>query len=162
MQLSMAQQITRCPATEPPLVEDSGESSQLSRTDDSISVGGALKAEEMERKSRSSKLLADELHDENKLSSLLVSAYVRRQEFRGSDVRLDISALYRHDSFPRGRSSPTVGCGTGRTLSPSRRKITSTCWSSEPWCILLSGGFEIKPSGAAGRCTSLTARWPWR
>ena len=106
MQLSMAQQITRCPATEPPLVEDSGESSQLSRTDDSISVGGALKAEEMERKSRSSKLLADELHDENKLSSLLVSAYVRRQEFRGSDVRLDISALYRPDSFPRGSVEP--------------------------------------------------------
>ena len=106
VQLSLAQQITRCPPTEPPLVEDSGETSQLSRTDDSISVGGAVKAEELERKSRSSKLLADELHDEKKLSSLLVSAYVRRQEFRGSDVRLDISALYRPDSFPRGSVEP--------------------------------------------------------
>ena len=105
VQSSMARQATRCQATEPPLVEDS-EQSQLGREDDSISVGGALKAEEMERRGRSAKLLADELHDEKKLSSLLVSAYVRRQEFRGSDVRLDISALYRPDSFPRGSVEP--------------------------------------------------------
>ena len=82
------------------------ELSQLSREDDTISIGGALKTDDLERKDRSTKLLADELHDEKKLSNLLVSAYVRRQELRWSDVRLDISALYRPDSFPRGSVEP--------------------------------------------------------
>ena len=99
-QLSMANQVTKVPATEPPLVEDSELTSLLARDDDSVSVAGALKSEEM------AKLLADELHDEKRLSSLLVSAYVRRQEFRGSDVRFDISALYRPDSYPRGSIEP--------------------------------------------------------
>ena len=105
-QLSMANQVTKVPATEPPLVEDSELTSLLARDDDSVSVAGALKSEEMEKRSQSAKLLADELHDEKRLSSLLVSAYVRRQEFRGSDVRLDISALYRPDSYPRGSIEP--------------------------------------------------------
>ena len=105
VQNSLTKQGTKCETAEPPLVEDSGPS-QLHRDDDSLSIGGALHTEELERKSRSAKLLAEELHDERKLSSLLVSAYVRRPEFRGSDVRLDISALYRPDSFPRGSVEP--------------------------------------------------------
>ena len=33
----------------------------------------------------------------------MVSAFIRRQEYRGSDVRLDVGTLYRSDSFPRPR-----------------------------------------------------------
>eukprot|EP00435_Cladocopium_sp_Y103_P043043 s851_g12.t1 len=94
-------------ADEPPLEEDCGPGPEVSEHDDSISVGGALLAESMESKTRSAKLLAEELHDDRKLGSLLVGAYLRRQEFRGSDVRLDISALYRPDSFPRGSVEPS-------------------------------------------------------
>ena len=36
------------------------------------------------------------------MSSKLVAAFVRRQEFRGSDIRLDTGSLYRPDAFPRG------------------------------------------------------------
>eukprot|EP00435_Cladocopium_sp_Y103_P009408 s1897_g2.t1 len=104
---SMAQQITEVKSTEPPLEEDCGPGPEASENDDSISVGGALLAESMESKNRSAKLLAEELHDDRKLSSLLVGAYLRRQEFKGSDVRLDISALYRPDSFPRGSVEPS-------------------------------------------------------
>ena len=45
----------------------------------------------------------EELQERAKTFSVkLVPAFVRRQEFRGSDVRLDVGALYRPDSFPRG------------------------------------------------------------
>eukprot|EP00435_Cladocopium_sp_Y103_P024382 s733_g6.t1 len=45
----------------------------------------------------------EELYQHAKgLSVQLVSAFIRRQELRGSDVRLDVGSLYRPDSFPRG------------------------------------------------------------
>eukprot|EP00438_Fugacium_kawagutii_P019752 Skav205107 [mRNA] locus=scaffold2918:218717:220009:- [translate_table: standard] len=40
------------------------------------------------------------------LASQLVMAYIRRQEYRGSDVRLDIGSLYRADSWPRATINP--------------------------------------------------------
>eukprot|EP00438_Fugacium_kawagutii_P024621 Skav207650 [mRNA] locus=scaffold2758:77333:83766:+ [translate_table: standard] len=39
-------------------------------------------------------------------SSLLVAAYVKRQEYRGSDVRLDTGTLYRPEAFPRATINP--------------------------------------------------------
>lgn len=36
-----------------------------------------------------------------KMAVAMVSAFIRRQEYRGSDVRLDVGTLYRADSFPR-------------------------------------------------------------
>eukprot|EP00435_Cladocopium_sp_Y103_P040117 s199_g10.t2 len=106
VQSSMAQQITKVNISEPPLEEDPEATTTIDRDEDTISVRGATFAEDMERKSHSTKLLADELHDEMKLSSLVVAAYLRRQEYRGSDVRLDISAVYRPDSYPRGSVEP--------------------------------------------------------
>ena len=44
------------------------------------------------------------------LSSRLVAAFIRRQEFRASDVRLGLGSLYRPDSFPRGSISPKRWC----------------------------------------------------
>ncbi len=40
------------------------------------------------------------------LSTALVGQFVRRQEFRGSDVRLDLGLLYRPDAFPRSTINP--------------------------------------------------------
>ena len=42
------------------------------------------------------------MRSDERLSQALVAAYIRRQEYRGSDVRLDLGSLYRPDSFPRG------------------------------------------------------------
>ena len=42
-----------------------------------------------------------------RLSVKLVSAFIRRQELRGSDVRLDVGSLYRPEAFPRGSIDPT-------------------------------------------------------
>eukprot|EP00438_Fugacium_kawagutii_P035066 Skav236673 [mRNA] locus=scaffold338:400738:405778:- [translate_table: standard] len=39
-------------------------------------------------------------------SAQLIAAYVRRQEYRGSDVRLDTGTLYRPDAFPRATINP--------------------------------------------------------
>lgn len=40
------------------------------------------------------------------LAVQMVQAFVRRQEYRGSDVRLDVSTLYRPDAFPRATVNP--------------------------------------------------------
>ena len=36
----------------------------------------------------------------------MVQAFVRRQEYRGSDVRLDVNTLYRADAYPRATVNP--------------------------------------------------------
>ena len=36
-----------------------------------------------------------------------VAAFIRRQELRGSDVRLDLGSLYKPDAFPRGSIDPS-------------------------------------------------------
>ena len=43
---------------------------------------------------------------DKKLSVALAAQYVRRQEFRGSDVRLDLGLLFRPDAFPRASKPP--------------------------------------------------------
>ena len=43
---------------------------------------------------------------ERRLSTHLVGAFVKRQEYRGSDIRLDVSSLYRPDAYPRATVSP--------------------------------------------------------
>jgi hypothetical protein len=40
------------------------------------------------------------------LSVQMVQAFIRRQEYRGSDVRLDVGTLYRPDAFPRATVNP--------------------------------------------------------
>ena len=44
--------------------------------------------------------------DDKKLASQLVAAFMKRQEYRGSDVRLDVGTIYRPDSFPRATVNP--------------------------------------------------------
>ena len=40
------------------------------------------------------------------LSVQMVQAFIRRQEYRGSDVRLDVGTLYRPDACPRATVNP--------------------------------------------------------
>eukprot|EP00438_Fugacium_kawagutii_P018972 Skav207124 [mRNA] locus=scaffold1369:302986:308136:- [translate_table: standard] len=51
-------------------------------------------------------LRTDVAEEEKKLAVQLVMAYIRRQEYRGSDVRLDIGSLYRADAWPRATVCP--------------------------------------------------------
>jgi len=48
----------------------------------------------------------DQMAYDCRLSVQMVNAFVKRQEYPGSDVRLDVGTLYRPDSFPRGTVSP--------------------------------------------------------
>ena len=73
--------------------------------EDTISVPGDELMTQLEKSTRS-KGLARDFVDDGQLSQKLVSAFVRRQEYRGSDVRLDVGSLYRPDSFPRAGVSP--------------------------------------------------------
>ena len=57
--------------------------------------------EDLREKSRRKKAPSELFVQDQKLSAKLVNAFVRRQEFRGCDVRLDVGSLYRPDSFPR-------------------------------------------------------------
>jgi len=66
------------------------------------SVIGAEHCELLEREAQNQQLLDDTVRSDERLSQALVAAYIRRQEYRGSDVRLDLGSLYRPDSFPRG------------------------------------------------------------
>eukprot|EP00438_Fugacium_kawagutii_P028598 Skav226690 [mRNA] locus=scaffold3971:127988:129514:- [translate_table: standard] len=40
------------------------------------------------------------------LATMMVGAFLRRQEYRGSDVRLDVGTLYRPDACPRATVNP--------------------------------------------------------
>ena len=44
--------------------------------------------------------------EDKKLATQLVAAFIKRQEYRGSDVRLDVGTIYRPDSFPRATVNP--------------------------------------------------------
>eukprot|EP00438_Fugacium_kawagutii_P016319 Skav222801 [mRNA] locus=scaffold1419:399983:408357:+ [translate_table: standard] len=44
--------------------------------------------------------------DERRRSIQMVAAFVKRQEYRGSDVRLDIGTMYRPEAFPRATVNP--------------------------------------------------------
>ena len=74
--------------------------------DDVASVAGALRWEAEERKGRSKALLEADFHKSENLPKAVVSAFIKRQEFRGSDVRLDIGSVYRPESVPRGSVNP--------------------------------------------------------
>ena len=74
--------------------------------DDSKSVDGALWLEGMADRKTTFQTPEEELEESKKLSSQLVMAFVRRQEFRGCDVRLDVGTLYKPDSFPREGINP--------------------------------------------------------
>ena len=74
--------------------------------DDAKSVQGNLGLEHLSRKAISTGLVGDTLFPPEKLPKAVVAAFIRRQEFRGSDVRLDIGSLYRPDSVPRGSVEP--------------------------------------------------------
>ncbi len=51
--------------------------------------------------------MGDQISEEDKrLATQLVAAFIKRQEYRGSDVRLDVGTLYRPDSFPRATVNP--------------------------------------------------------
>ena len=85
--------------------ESEGEGPNETEMLETMSIPGNEYLEKLEKETRS-KALASELRSDDHLSQLLVSAFVRRQEYRGSDVRLDIGSLYRPDSFPRGSVNP--------------------------------------------------------
>ena len=78
---------------------------ESSDNDDALSVMGNLTLEKEERLSQSRELLEERCPPE-RLPKAVVAAFIRRQEFRGSDVRLDIGSLYRPDSVPRGSVQP--------------------------------------------------------
>jgi len=68
---------------------------------------------EMERKSRgiprspaSATSIAGISELDLNMSVRMVQAFVRRQEYRGSDVRLDVGTLFRPDAFPRATVNP--------------------------------------------------------
>ena len=87
---------------------------------------------------RGQTLLAGEITDHDKeLKIGLISQFVRRQEYRGSDVRLDVGLLYRPEAGLRpslvALLIPEGGRGLKPTPTPSCSLSTSTCWSSEPW-----------------------------
>lgn len=51
--------------------------------------------------------VGEEVTDQDKkLATQMIMAFIRRQEYRGSDVRLDLGTIYRPDSFPRGTVNP--------------------------------------------------------
>lgn len=43
---------------------------------------------------------------DRRLAIQMVGAFIRRQEYRGSDVRLDVGSLYRPECFPRATVNP--------------------------------------------------------
>ena len=74
--------------------------------DDGISLAGAATMKQWQE-ATDDLLTEEELAQRAKsLSCKLVAAFVRRQEFRGSDIRLDTGSFYRPDSFPRGAIDP--------------------------------------------------------
>ena len=99
----MALQVTP-PSTFEPGVESEAEC-EAEMESDGASVQGNEMLEKWEKRGRSKALAAELMSDAN-LSQALVSAYVRRQEYRGSDVRLDVGSLYRPDAFPRASINP--------------------------------------------------------
>ena len=70
------------------------------------SVAGALWLEGMADRPVKFQSPEEELEESKRLSTQLVMAFIRRQEFRGSDVRLDIGTLYKPDAFPREGINP--------------------------------------------------------
>lgn len=85
---------------------DGEELAEQHREDDALSLAGLVLSNGLQEES--DQFLTDEqlLERDRQLSTRLVSVFVRRQEFRGSDVRLDVGSLYRPDSFPRGAVDP--------------------------------------------------------
>ena len=102
-QVSMAMQVGPEAKGEAPETENEGLNENEEET---MSVMGAVTCEDLEKKAASAKIKEETLIPDEKLSQKLVAAYIRRQEYRGSDVRLDLGSLYRPDSFPRGSVQP--------------------------------------------------------
>eukprot|EP00435_Cladocopium_sp_Y103_P072274 s233_g39.t1 len=100
---------TRPPEPDAPSQSGLSDSEREERevTDDEKTVVGEHLMQELEE--NTTRFLTDEeiLERSKQLSSRLVAAFIRRQEFRGSDVRLDLGSLYRPDSFPRGSIDPS-------------------------------------------------------
>ena len=71
-------------------------------------LAGDLALSELELRSQQF-LSEDKLYKQSRgLSEKLVSAFIRRQELRGSHVRLDVESLYRPDAYPRGSIDPST------------------------------------------------------
>ena len=78
------------------------EGGKSEKEDDGVSLQGEVTLK-FWKESSDDLLTEEELKERaKKMSSKLVAAFVRRQEFRGSDIRLDTGSLYRPDAFPRG------------------------------------------------------------
>jgi site-specific DNA-cytosine methylase len=95
---------------EPALVKDETVSEPgeelLQREDEEMTLAAVEGLTEWEA-SEGSLLSEEQLMEQSKeLGTRLVSAFIRRQEMRGSDVRLDTGSLFRPDSFPRGSIDP--------------------------------------------------------
>ena len=78
------------------------EGGKSEKEDDGVSLQGEVTLK-FWKEASDDLLTEEELKERAKMmSSKLVAAFVRRQEFRGSDIRLDTGSLYRPDAFPRG------------------------------------------------------------
>ena len=61
--------------------------------------------------------------EDRRLAAALAGQFVRRQEFGGSDVRLDIGLLFRPDAFPRTSINPRRSAmASGPRISFSQRR----------------------------------------
>ena len=65
-----------------------------------------MEQKELPRGPASLTALAGISEEDMNLSVRMVQAFVRRQEYRGSDVRLDVGTLFRPDAFPRATVNP--------------------------------------------------------
>ena len=88
------------------LPEELGQDRLDEQSDDELSRAGLATLDELEEDALYVPHVEQMKEYDLMLSSRIVSAFIRRQEFRGSDVRLDLGSLYRPDSFPRGSISP--------------------------------------------------------
>ena len=102
---------------------------QVERSDDELSRAGEAFLNEMQEETLFLPDAEQLREDDMRLSARIVAAFIRRQEFRGSDVRLDIGSLYRPDSFLEDPSVRSGGSGTWAKATPLATRSTSMCWS---------------------------------
>jgi len=94
------------------------------------------------------------------LSQALVHHYLRRMEFRGSDVRLDVGLFYRPDAAPRTSVDPGRWSWTVAHSYPFRT-AEHMCWSFVLFSTRWSGEHEPASFTAADFSTFRILKFAW-
>ena len=99
-----------------------------------------------------------EMERVKQLSQQMVHHFLRRAEYRGSDVRLDVGLIYKPDAAPR-----TSADGCGQLVMPIRlrRPSTSTSWNFERFCMRSNGGPEAACPTTSVFSTCQTRKYAW-